>query len=282
MHLLGKGRNGPGKPLPGDVAKCLHLSVLAHFLQGEGKVVKIVQKALFVTDDPGRNEDGYQTFGAEIDRYTMDQAVADGITVPIKYHPRIAKVLLDEEKVKLIEAYYKQCADEGATKEDILASKKAMSSMEIILGEPERLHNLAADIYKHFTAALDTEPERRQKAMIVCSTRQIAYDLLMQFKQQFPEWFEEKKSPWEDSLSKEKLSELKLMPTIAMVATNGKNDPKEMYNYLGGVANNERNEMLDACFKQENSKFRIWSVSNCPSRILQLQNGKNNSIDTQN
>ena len=36
----------------------------------------------------------YQTFGDEIDRYTMDQAVADGITVSIKYHPRIAKVLL--------------------------------------------------------------------------------------------------------------------------------------------------------------------------------------------
>lgn len=35
----------------------------------------------------------YQTFGEEIDRYTMDQAVADEITVPIKYHPRIAKVL---------------------------------------------------------------------------------------------------------------------------------------------------------------------------------------------
>ena len=32
----------------------------------------------------------YQTFGEEIDRYTMDQAVADGLTVPIKYHPRIA------------------------------------------------------------------------------------------------------------------------------------------------------------------------------------------------
>lgn len=202
----------------------------------------------------------YQTFGAEIDRYTMDQAVADGITVPIKYHPRIAKVLLDEEKVKLIEAYYKQCADEGATKENVLASKKAMSSMEIILGEPERLHNLAADIYKHFTAALDTEPERRQKAMIVCSTRQIAFDLLMQFKAQFPEWFEEKKSPWEDSLSKMELAELKPMPTIAMVATNGKNDPKEMYDYLGGVTNNERNETLDACFKQENSNFRIVIV----------------------
>ena len=48
----------------------------------------------------------YQTFGEEIDRYTMDQAVADGLTVSIKYHPRIAKVLLDQEKVQQIEAYF--------------------------------------------------------------------------------------------------------------------------------------------------------------------------------
>ena len=48
-------------------------------------------------------------FGDEIDRYTMDQAVADGLTVSIKYHPRIAKVLLDNKKAKEIEDYYKQC-----------------------------------------------------------------------------------------------------------------------------------------------------------------------------
>lgn len=36
---------------------------------------------------------------------TMDQAVADGLTVSIKYHPRIAKVLLDKNKVKEIEDY---------------------------------------------------------------------------------------------------------------------------------------------------------------------------------
>ncbi|MDY6203370.1 MAG: hypothetical protein SPI55_02405 [Segatella copri] len=87
----------------------------------------------------------YQTFGDEIDRYTMDQAVADGITVSIKYHPRIAKVLLDQEKVRQIEAYYAQCAEDGATEEDIEASKKAMSSMEVILGEPSRLERLAVD-----------------------------------------------------------------------------------------------------------------------------------------
>ena len=42
---------------------------------------------------------------------------------------------LDSEKVKEIDAYYKVCADEGATDEDIAASKKAMSAMELILGD---------------------------------------------------------------------------------------------------------------------------------------------------
>jgi type I restriction enzyme R subunit len=82
----------------------------------------------------------------------MDQAVADGLTVSIKYHPRIAKVLLDQTKVQQIEAYYKDCAEDGATEEAIEASKKAMSSLEIILGEKSRLERLATDIHDHYTA----------------------------------------------------------------------------------------------------------------------------------
>ena len=120
----------------------------------------------------------YQTFGDEIDRYSMDQAVADGLTVSIKYHPRIAKVLLDDKKVKQIEDYYKQCADDGATEEDIEASKKAMSSMEIILGEPSRLERLAVDIHDHYTSSCANDPGRVQKAMVVCANRTIAYKLL--------------------------------------------------------------------------------------------------------
>lgn len=202
----------------------------------------------------------YQTFGEEIDRYTMDQAVADGLTVSIKYHPRIAKVLLDQEKVRLIEDYYKKCADDGATEEDIEASKKAMSSMEIILGEPSRLERLASDIHDHYTAASDEDPERVQKAMVVCSSRPIAYALLMKFKEKYPEWFEEKKVPDGTYVTKEELRELKPMPFIAMVASVGKNDPTDMYNYLGGATNDKRSEDLDAAFKQEKSNFRIVIV----------------------
>lgn len=202
----------------------------------------------------------YQTFGDEIDRYTMDQAVADGLTVSIKYHPRIAKVLLDSEKVKQIEAYYKKCAEDGATKEDIEASKKAMSSMEVILGEPSRLERLAVDIHDHYVSACSNDPERVQKAMIVCSSRLIAYALLKKFQEKYPEWFVEKKVADGVEASDEELRELKPMPFMAMVASVGKNDNTDMYNYLGGVKNDIRSDELDAAFKQEKSNFHIVIV----------------------
>lgn len=202
----------------------------------------------------------YQTFGEEIDRYTMDQAVADGLTVSIKYHPRIAKVLLDQEKVKLIEEYYKQCAEDGATEEDIEASKKAMSSMEVILGEPSRLERLAVDIHDHYVSACANDPDRVQKAMVVCSKREIAYKLLKIFEAKYPEWFVEKKTPDGVPVSEEDLRKLKPMPFMAMVASVGSNDPAEMYNYLGGVNNGKRTDDLDAAFKQEKSNFRIVIV----------------------
>ena len=202
----------------------------------------------------------YQTFGDEIDRYTMDQSVADGITVPIKYHPRIAKVFLNKDKVKEIEDYYSKCAEEGSTKEDIAKSKKAMSSLEVLLGEPERLDRLAVDIHDHYVAAVANDPDRVQKAMIVCSNRQIAYNLLQKFKVHYPEWFVERKAPEGVKLSAEELNKLKEMPTIAMVASVGSNDEEGMYNYLGGVKNDQRSSELDASFKQPNSNFRIVIV----------------------
>ena len=202
----------------------------------------------------------YQTFGDEIDRYTMDQAVADKITVPIKYHPRIAKVLLNAEKAKEIEAYYAKCADEGSTKEDIAKSKKAMSSLEVILGDSDRLDKLAVDIHDHYISSVANDPDRVQKAMIVCANRKIAYDLLLKFKAHYPEWFEERKTPEGLTVSDEELKELKEMPTIAMVASVGSNDEADMYNYLGGVKNDKRSEDLDVAFKQEHSNFRVVIV----------------------
>jgi type I restriction enzyme R subunit len=198
-----------------------------------------------------------QVFGDVVDSYTMQQSVEDEITVELKYIPRIANVTLDSEKVKEIDAYYKQCADEGATEDDVAASKAAMSAMEVILGDDERLDRLAKDIIDHYTNACENKADVIQKAMIVCSKRKIAYRLLQKFKSQKPEWFEEKKSPDDSKLTAEELKELSPMPTIAMVATRGKDDPKDMFDYLGDKA---RSKKLDDAFKTENSNFRIVIV----------------------
>ena len=198
-----------------------------------------------------------QVFGHIVDKYTMQQAVDDEITVPLKYIPRIAKVTLDSEKVKAIDEYYKKCSDEGATDEDVAASKKAMSAMEIILADDERLERLAKDIIDHYTNACANKADVIQKAMIVCSKRYIGYKLLNKFRELKPEWLEEKKSPDDSKLTDEELNKLPLMPTIAMVATRGKNDPKDMYDYLGEKARTKR---LDDAFKMEKSNFRIVIV----------------------
>ena len=96
--------------------------------------------------------------------------------------------------------------------------------------------------------------------MIVCSTRQIAYDLLKVFEEKYPEWFEERKYPIGLSVSKEDEDRLKPLPLIAMVASIGKNDPKDMYNYLGGIKNDKRSEELDLMFKNDKSNFHIVIV----------------------
>ena len=50
------------------------------------------------------------------------------------------------------------------------------------------------------------------------------------------------------------------MPCIAMVASVGSNDKKDMYDYLGGTRNDKRSEELDVLFKKEKSNFRIVIV----------------------
>jgi len=196
-------------------------------------------------------------FGEVVDKYTMNEAVRDGITVGIKYVPRLARVVLDAAKAAAIEEYYNKCYEEGAKPEDIKKSKEAMTSLEIIIGDPERLKRIAVDVVDHFEKTCADQPELLQKAMIVCSNRQIAYDLYCKFKDIRPQWFEKKKCDDESKLSKEELEKLKEVPFINIVATRGSNDPKEMYDTLGEESHRD---MLAEQFKNENSNFRIAVV----------------------
>ncbi|MDP3297531.1 MAG: DUF3387 domain-containing protein, partial [Thermodesulfovibrionia bacterium] len=123
-------------------------------------------------------------FGQYVDIYDISQSVADGATVKIYYESRLAKVNLDEEGRRLIEEFDKELEeDEEIT--DKQRARAKWAKLEAIVGNQQRVENLAKDIVMHF--------EQRQavfdgKGMIVAMSRRIAVDLYNEIIKLRPGW----------------------------------------------------------------------------------------------
>ncbi|MBU4077761.1 MAG: type I restriction endonuclease subunit R, partial [Euryarchaeota archaeon] len=126
-------------------------------------------------------------FGQYVDIYDISQSVADGATVRIYYESRLAKVNLDEEGRRLIAEFDKELEeDEEITDKQRVRAK--WTKLEAIVGNPERIKNLARDIVTHF--------EQRQavfegKGLIVAMSRRIAVDLYNQIILLRPQWHDD-------------------------------------------------------------------------------------------
>jgi type I restriction enzyme R subunit len=199
----------------------------------------------------------YEVFGDEVDNYTMIEAVADGVTRRIVYEGRAAKVILNSEKVKEIEKYYNQCAQEGTTEHQIEESKKAMTRMDVILNDPDLIAHIAADFVAHYEKRVEEGATVKGKAMFVCSSRSIAWNLYQAILKLRPEWSEMKECCEGEELSEEERKTIKPMARLNMVITRSKDDPAELYNLLG---TDEYRKSLDDQFKEVKSNFKIAIV----------------------
>ncbi|MBD3750596.1 MAG: type I restriction endonuclease subunit R [Sphingobacteriales bacterium] len=125
-----------------------------------------------------------QVFGQYVDVYDISQAVADGATVRIYYESRLAKVNLDEEGKRLIEEFDAELEQDEEISDQQKAKAK-YTKLEAIVGNEERIKNLAKDIVNH--------SEQRQKVfdgkgMIVAMSRRIAANLYKEIIALRPEW----------------------------------------------------------------------------------------------
>ena len=203
-------------------------------------------------------EETLHVFGPVVDSYLMTEAVADEITRKIVYEGRAAKVMIDSDKVKEIELFYEQCKSEGAISYQIEESKKQMTRMDRILNDPDLLARIAQDMVEHYEKRLEEGSTVLGKAMIVCSSRSIAWNLYQAIVRLRPEWVEVKECIEGETLSEKERQEIKPMPRLAMVITRDKdNDPEELYNLLGG---DEYRKTLDKQFKEKKSNFKIAMV----------------------
>ncbi|EKF9795465.1 type I restriction endonuclease subunit R [Vibrio cholerae] len=196
-------------------------------------------------------------FGPEIDTYTMTEAVNDGITVRIVYEGRAAKVILDNSKLEEIEKYYEECERLGANEHQIDESKKASANMNAILGDPDRIAELAKDFVTHYEKRVSEGSTIKGKAMFVCASREIAYEFYKNVKVLRSEWFEEKQAIDGVELTEKDKEELMPLPMVNMVMTRGKDDKAEMYALL---KTKDYRKELDKQFKNAKSNFKIAIV----------------------
>ncbi|MCL4276827.1 MAG: HsdR family type I site-specific deoxyribonuclease [Ignavibacteria bacterium] len=196
-------------------------------------------------------------FGKVVDAYTMTESVKDEITVRIVYEGRAAKVLLNNSKLKEIEEYYAKCAEIGSNENQIEQSKKEMAQMYAIIGDPDRLKEVASDFVNHYENRISEGATVKGKAMFVCSTREIAYELYKNILELRPEWNEIRAAEEGAILTDKDKRELKPIERIKLIATRGQDDPKEMYELLG---TKEQRKELDRQFKNEKSNFKIAIV----------------------
>lgn len=196
-------------------------------------------------------------FGPVVSKYTMTESVKDGITVNLVYEGRAAKVTLDKNKLEEIEAYYIKCAEEGANKNQIEESKKAIAHLDVILGDPDRLKAIANDFVAHYEKRVSEGATVCGKAMFVCANRQIAYKLYKLIEEIRPEWTKIKEADDAIELTEKERKEIKPIAKLNLVMTRSKDDKKELWDLLG---NDDYKKELDRQFKKVKSNFKIAIV----------------------
>lgn len=121
------------------------------------------------------DKDTQEVFGRYVSVYDLQDAVADGATVPIVYEARQIRLHFDEAETRALF---------DALDDDDEASAK-LRLREQILGADARLRDLAADLVKHFAQRNQMAPG---KAMVVAVSRRVCVDLYNHLIALRPDW----------------------------------------------------------------------------------------------
>ena len=103
----------------------------------------------------------------------MKESIEDGVTVNLIYNGRAADIILNQIKVNDIEEYYQKCEEEGANEYQIEASKKEVAKMNSLIGDEDRLRQIAKDFIKLYETRVEENATVKGKALFVCATAKI-------------------------------------------------------------------------------------------------------------
>jgi len=114
-----------------------------------------------------RDRSTLQTFGPYIDTYTIEQAVADGATVPIYYESRLPQLrILGSNLDALFDRVF---ADRSEEEREAIKAK--YTKEVVVAGAPRRVEAICLDLIDHYTRFIRPEGF---KAQVVACTREAA------------------------------------------------------------------------------------------------------------
>jgi type I restriction enzyme R subunit len=184
-------------------------------------------------------------FGDYISVYDIQQAVADGATVPIYYESRVAKLGLLEAELPKIDVEFDEITEgEEEDRKEKLKSKWA--ALEALVGDPKRIEKIATDLVEHFERRTEA---MAGKAMVVCMSRRICVELLNAILRLRPDWAS---APDDDEAA-----ESKKACVAKIIMTGSADDGPEWQPH---IRNKQRRRELAVRFKDPKDPFRIVIV----------------------
>jgi len=145
----------------GDLGRQMRAALPNAFLFGlTGTPVNKADKNTFWAFGSEEDEGGY------LSRYTFQDSIRDGATLPLHFEPRLLDIHIDKETIdKLFDTFKEETA---LTDEEADALNKKSAKMAAFLKSPERVAKIVADIHVHFREKV---APHGYKAMIVTPDR---------------------------------------------------------------------------------------------------------------
>lgn len=197
-----------------------------------------------------------KVFGGVVTQYTMEKSLADGATVRISRLPGPREVQLDEKLAEACDKYYQLQLENGANEYQVEESKKEMSRLKVVIGNPNRLDIVVKHFIWHYEKRLAENSTVNGKAMFVCYDREIAFEVYKKIKNLRPEWFIKRKYAPEyenDEVDRDAIE----IEKVKLICTNGVNDKKELTDIIG---NSSDRKQYAKAFKDKKSNFKIAIV----------------------
>ncbi len=134
------------------------------------------------------DKDTRAVFGDYVSIYDIQDAVADGATVPIYYESRLAKLDINKAEIDELSDQVDEVVEDEEDVGNREKTKGEWSRLEKLVGATPRLKQIAADLVTHFEARTEATAG---KGMIVTMSREICVHLYNEIIALRPDWHDD-------------------------------------------------------------------------------------------